>query len=145
MMLPDNNVWFALALSTHTFHARAGAWLAQQADEEAICFCRATQQSFLRLLTTSAAMAPYGLSALSNATAWSLYEQFLADRRITWLAEPRRFDATWKKLAATARPSPKLWMDAYLAAFAISGHHQLVTTDKAFKQFKGLDLLLLSA
>jgi uncharacterized protein len=35
-------------------------------------------------------------------------------------------------------------MDAYLAAFAIAGGHQLVTTDKAFKQFQGLDLLVLS-
>jgi len=35
-------------------------------------------------------------------------------------------------------------MDAYLAAFALSGAHQLVTTDRAFKQFKGLDLLVLT-
>jgi predicted nucleic acid-binding protein len=35
-------------------------------------------------------------------------------------------------------------MDAYLAAFAVAGTYQLVTTDKAFKQFKGLDLNLLS-
>jgi predicted nucleic acid-binding protein len=35
-------------------------------------------------------------------------------------------------------------MDAYLAAFAITGGYQLVTTDKAFKQFKGLNLLILS-
>jgi hypothetical protein len=34
-------------------------------------------------------------------------------------------------------------MDAYLAAFAMSGQQQLVTTDKGFKQFKGLDLLVL--
>jgi hypothetical protein len=32
----------------------------------------------------------------------------------------------------------------YLAAFALAGGHQFVTTDKAFRQFKGLDLLLLS-
>ena len=39
--------------------------------------------------------------------------------------------------------SPKLWMDAYLAAFAIAAKQQLVTTDKAFRQFKDLDLLVL--
>ena len=35
-------------------------------------------------------------------------------------------------------------MDAYLAAFAMAGAYQLVTTDSAFKQFTGLDLLVLS-
>jgi predicted nucleic acid-binding protein len=35
-------------------------------------------------------------------------------------------------------------MDAYLAAVALVGEYQLVTTDKAFKQFKGLDLCLLA-
>ncbi len=39
--------------------------------------------------------------------------------------------------------SPKIWMDAYLAAFALAGGYQMVTTDAAFKQFRGLDLLLL--
>jgi predicted nucleic acid-binding protein len=50
---------------------------------------------------------------------------------------------TWKQLAAPSKASPKLWMDAYLAAFALSGAYQLVTTDKAFRQFKGVDLLVL--
>jgi predicted nucleic acid-binding protein len=36
-------------------------------------------------------------------------------------------------------------MNAYLAAFAMAVNCQLVTTDKAFKQFKGLDLLVLSS
>jgi predicted nucleic acid-binding protein len=34
-------------------------------------------------------------------------------------------------------------MDAYLAAFAIAGGHQLITIDTAFRQFDGLDLLVL--
>jgi len=38
-------------------------------------------------------------------------------------------------------------MDAYLAAFAISGKLRFVTSDKAFRQFEpqGLDLTLLLA
>jgi predicted nucleic acid-binding protein len=35
-------------------------------------------------------------------------------------------------------------MDAYLAAFALAGGYQFVTIDKAFAQFDGLDLVLLS-
>ena len=34
-------------------------------------------------------------------------------------------------------------MDAYLAAFALAGRYSMVTTDAAFRQFRGLDLLVL--
>ena len=52
-------------------------------------------------------------------------------------------DLLWKDLAARGTASPKLWMDAYLAAFALAGEYRLVTTDAAYRQFKGLDLLVL--
>jgi toxin-antitoxin system PIN domain toxin len=143
MLLADSNVWLALALSKHGFHAATRAWLEGRASQEAL-FCRSTQQAFLRLLTTSAVLAPYGIPPLSNKAAWSAYEGFLADERIAWVKEPRGLDAHWKRLAGGTKASPKLWMDAYLAAFALAGRYQLVTTDKAFKQFKGLDLLVLS-
>jgi toxin-antitoxin system PIN domain toxin len=143
MPLADSNVWVALALSKHSFHGPARAWLSKQGPREAL-FCRSTQQSFLRLLTTDAVLAPYGVPPLTNKAAWSVYEGFLADERIAWAAEPRGLEAVWKKLAAGSKASPKLWMDAYLAAFALAGGYRLVTTDKAFKQFRGLDLLVLS-
>ena len=144
MPLADSNVWLALALSKHAFHAAARAWLAKQTPREPVLFCRATQQSFLRLLTTQAVLAPYGIPPLSNKAAWSAYEGFRADERIAWAVEPRGLDPHWKKLAAGPKASPKLWMDAYLAAFALAGSFSLVTTDQAFKQFKGLDLHLLA-
>jgi toxin-antitoxin system PIN domain toxin len=144
MMLADSNVWLALALSKHESHGVAVAWLAERKPPETVLFCRSTQQSFLRLLTTRAVLAPYGIPPLSNKAAWSAYEGFLADERILWVAEPSGLESHWKKLARNAKASPKLWMDAYLAAFAMTGGYKLVTTDKAFKQFKGLDLLVLS-
>ncbi len=42
-----------------------------------------------------------------------------------------------------SQASPKVWMDAYLAAFAVAGNYQFVTNDKAFRQFEGLDLVML--
>ena len=84
----------------------------------------------------------YGLEPLTNAAAWAVYEQFLADSRISFCTEPARLDLAWKKLAARKTSSPKLWMDAYLSAFAITSGAQLITTDKAFKQFPALDLLI---
>jgi uncharacterized protein len=144
MPLADNNVWLALALSKHQFHSAAKGWLKKRSSKAMALFCRSTQQSFLRLLTTTAAMSPYGVHALSNKVAWSVYEGFIADARIDWADEPPGLEPLWKKLAGTPKPSPKLWMDAYLAAFATAGGHQLVTTDRAFEHFKELDVLILS-
>jgi len=143
-MLADSNVWLALALSKHEFHDAAVQWLQSIRTPGVALFCRATQQSFLRLLTTEAVLSLYGIPALSNKAAWSVYSGFQANERISWAGEEKGLELQWKKWAAGSKASPKLWMDAYLAAFAMTGHHQLVTTDKAFKQFKGLDTFVLT-
>jgi toxin-antitoxin system PIN domain toxin len=144
MLLADSNVWLALALSKHALHPAVRTWFVRQRPTQPVLFCRTTQQSFLRLLTTSAVLAPYGIPPLSNKAAWSAFEGFRVDRRIGWADEPRALETHWKRLASGAKPSPKLWMDAYLAAFALAAGYQIVTTDKAFKQFKGLDVVVLS-
>jgi toxin-antitoxin system PIN domain toxin len=144
MALADSNFWLALALSKHEFHRVARAYLRRQSADDPVLFCRSTQQSFLRLLTTSAVFSPYGIPPLTNKAAWSVYEGFRSHARVAWAEEPTGLEPIWKGLAGGSAASPKLWMDAYLAAFAIAGEYQLVTTDKAFKQFKSLDLLVLS-
>lgn len=109
-----------------------------------VCFCRATQQSLLRLVTTEAVMGRYGVPALTNRGAWRLYEQILSDDRIALQAnEPSRLEARWKSLAPRDTASPKAWMDSYLAGFALASGFGIVTTDKAFVTFPGLDLTLL--
>ena len=92
MRLADSNIWLALALSKHEFHSAARTWLAECGAHEAL-FCRSTQQSFLRLLTTSAVLTPYGIPPLSNKAAWSAYEGFRADKRIAWAEEPPGLEA----------------------------------------------------
>lgn len=144
MKLVDTNVWLALVLSKHDFYPAAQAWLAGETAPKSVGFCRATQQSFLRLLTTPALMNRYGNPPLSNAQAWDLYERLLADARITRVDEPAGLDPYWKALGSLETSSPKVWMDAYLAAFSIAGGHQLITTDNDFKQFANLNCLFLS-
>ena len=144
MDLCDSNVWLALALSKHVHHATARAWLDSIDSVASVCFCRATQQSFLRLLTNAAVLRPYGNPPLTNRQAWKSYQSLLADDRIVLRTEePAGIEASWKQFAVRGTASPKLWMDAYLAAFALAGNFRMVTTDGAFKQFRGLDLLLL--
>ncbi len=145
VILADTNFWIALSLSRHVLHPDARDWFDHQSAPGSVLFCRSTQQSLLRLLTTDAVMRPYGIPPLINAAAWTLYGGLLADARIAWVPEPAAVEAHWQALAARDTTSPKLWMDAYLAAFALAGGHQLVTTDKAFRQFKGLDAIVLPA
>jgi toxin-antitoxin system PIN domain toxin len=144
MTLCDSNVWLALALSKHVHHTAAREWLETVEEPASVFFCRPTQQAFLRLLTNASVLAPYGNPPLTNREAWSAYEAFLSDDRIAFQAnEPVGAEPLWKQLAVRGTASPKLWVNAYLAAFALAGRYSMVTTDAAFRQFRGLDLLIL--
>jgi toxin-antitoxin system PIN domain toxin len=146
VVLLDSNVWLALALSGHAHHPAARSWLGGVAEPASVAFCRATQQSFLRLLTNASVLKPYGNPPLTNRQAWQAYAALLADDRVFCQAEePSGLEAHWERLALRDTASPKLWMDAYLAAFALAGGHRLVTTDAAFRQFPGLALEILTA
>ena len=143
MVLCDSNVWLALALSKHVHHAAARDWLEAVEEPASVFFCRATQQTFLRLLTNAAVLGAYGNPPLTNRQAWRAYEALLGDDRIVLrMEEPAGLEVRWKQFAMRETASPKLWMDAYLAAFALAGGLRMVTTDAAFRQFRGVDLEL---
>jgi hypothetical protein len=81
---------------------------------------------------------------LTNRQAWEAYQALLVDDRIVFRPEePAGLEAHWRRFARRETASPKIWMDAYLAAFAFAGGYRMVTTDAAFRQFRGLDLELL--
>ena len=54
-------------------------------------------------------------------------------------------ETLWRRFAALDSASPKAWMDAYLAACAITSGLRLVSLDRDFKTYEpqGLDLLQL--
>lgn len=144
MVLGDSNVWLALALSKHVHHAAVLEWFAAIEKPAYVYFCRAIQQTFLRLLTNAAVLSPYGNPPLTNRQAWEAYEALLTDDRIVLRAEePAGLETRWQRFALRDTASPKLWMNAYLAAFALAAGYRLVTTDAAFEQFPGLDIELL--
>lgn len=144
MNLCDANVWLALVLSRHVHHRKVRGWFDTVVEPGTILFCRATQQTFLRLLTNASVLAAYGNPPLTNAQAWRTYESLVADDRVGLrIDEPMHLDGRWKGFAARDTASPKLWMDAYLAAFALAAGLRLVTTDLAFRHFTGLDHLVL--
>ena len=143
MVLADSNIWLALSFVRHPFHGAAQHWFLHELKKDHLAFCRSTQQSFLRLITTPSVITPYGVPAATNDEAWTLYEDFLADRRIRVVSEPAGLESLWKSLASRTTSSPKLWMDSYLATFAIAGRHRLITTDGAFQQYPGLTAIIL--
>ncbi len=141
MNLCDHNVWLALVLPPHTHHGAALAWW-EGLQAERVFFCRSTQQGFLRLLTTEAVMAPYGLPARTQSQAWDIYHRIVSDPCAGFLAEPAGLEELWEKLSSHESASPKLLMDAYLAAMAIMSGCSLVTFDHGFRQFEPHQLRL---
>ncbi|MBX3071745.1 MAG: PIN domain-containing protein [Thermomicrobiales bacterium] len=142
----DSNVWLALTVDSHSHHNVASAWFDSISEPGSVHFCRATQQSFLRLITMASVMRLYELAPRSNQQAWSSFNALLRDDRISFqMREPAGLEVLWERFSGRNSASPKLWMDAYLAAFARAGGYQMVTTDAAFSQFQGLDLLVLSS
>lgn len=141
--LCDSNVFLALAAEQHVHHRVAAGWFEALPEGDAALFCRATRISFLRLLNQK--IAP-DFVPLSNLEAWSALDRLMADAAAGFEAEPPGLDRVWRQLADGDASSPKLWMDAYLAAFAITGGLKMVTFDQDFRNFEshGLDLLLLS-
>lgn len=144
MNLCDSNIWLALALNKHHLHSKATDWVEELDEPGTLLFCRATQQSLIRLLTTASVMGAYGSAPLTNKAAWELCESFVQDDRIVFVGqEPAGLEERWRQFSTRDTKSPKLWMDAYLAAFAVSGGYTIVTNDVGYRQFKGLELLLL--
>ena len=141
----DTNVWLASVFTSHPFHQSAKQRLQQATPAEPAVFCRATQQSFLRLISTPALLKIYGATGLTNRDAVVTHGALLALPQVCERAEPPGTPARWYRLASRDTASPKLWMDAYLAAFAMGSGLRMITLDQDFKQFvaQGLDLALM--
>jgi toxin-antitoxin system PIN domain toxin len=145
-MLFDSNVWLALTFSAHPHHALAKETFATASEENPACFCRATQQSFLRLATTPVLLKTYGAEGFTNQDAVELIRTLRQLPTVSMLEEPPGLESSWLELAGIPSASPKVWMDAYLAAFAILHDAEFVTLDRDFSNFEndGLKLRLLT-
>jgi len=134
----DANVWLALLWERHVHFERAARWF-DRASEEQFFFCRFTQLTVLRLLTTEKIM---GRDARTMSEAWALWDQVWADSRMAFLPEPDGLEGEFRVRSRLVSKSPKVWADAYLLAFAVSAGVKLVTFDRALKS-RGADVLVL--
>lgn len=139
--LADVNVWLALMVQSHQHHGLAIDWYDSLGRAEA-GLCRIVQLSLIRLLANPAIL---GEQAQSPATSWRLIETLLQDERVEFCNEPPALSTTLVGLWKYPVPTGKLVNDAYLAAFAKSGGYRLLTLDRGFRQFHGLDVTVLGA
>jgi len=134
----DANVWLALLWSRHVHSEAARLWF-EQAGEQQFFFCRFTQLTVLRLLTTEKIM---GSDTKTMIEAWALWDKVWADSRIEFLPEPEGIEREFRAHSRLASRSPKVWADAYLLAFSSVAGLTLVTFDRALK-VRGVNVLLL--
>jgi toxin-antitoxin system PIN domain toxin len=137
--LCDVNCLLAFCYDRHVHHPAALAWLDLQ-DEWSVVVCRHTQLGLLRLLTNASVMSK---DVCNLKQSWSLYDALISDERFDFYSEPMDVEQHLRWYTTSGRVSPKLWQDAYLAAFARLTKSHLVTFDRGFQQLEGLRLTLL--
>lgn len=138
--LLDVNLWLALSVPGHPHHDRAHRYWKEESAIE-LAFCRSTALALLRLTTQPAVM---GDDPLSVPEAWNLYRSYRALPEVVLRPEPEGLESRLDAWARTKDATPRLWTDAYLAAFAITGALRMVTFDRDFDRFEDLDLLRLT-
>ena len=141
--LPDVNVWLALSAPSHPHHKAAQSYW-QQKELPAVWFNRVTMLALLRLLCQPKVM---GSATVTLPRAAAVYGHFMNMPEVGFLNEPTRCaQLLTRMLDGTdgGTPVPRLLTDMYLAAFATAAGLRLVTFDRDFLRFKGLDVLRLS-
>lgn len=134
----DANVWIAQIWGRH-MHSAAAQRGFSQAIEEQFFFCRLTQLTVLRLLTTESIMAQ---DTQTMVEAWNLWDRATADSRIAFLDEPSGLESEFRSRSQLPSRSPKVWADAYLLAFASAAGVRLVSFDRSLRS-RPVDVLVL--
>ena len=124
-IFPDVNVLLALTVKPHPHYSVAQRWFEESRISE-IVLCRESQLSYLRLLTTRAAMAE---ETLTNEAAWRFLDRLGRSVALRYAAEPASLPGVFRERSNLQTASPKRWMDAYLSSFANESRLRLVTFD----------------
>ena len=103
---------------------------------------RLSRLGALRLVCNAQVM---GADVLQPNSVMKALEALEVDERIILLHEPDGLDQTLKKLVAPCTTTPNLWTDAYHATFAVVAGLRLVSFDRGFSKFRGLDFLPLES
>jgi len=135
--LPDINVWLALTDPDHAHHQRARYYWEQESVSN-IAFCRITMLGLLRLATNRKVM--HG-QPFTPEEIWQAYRAYRALPEITFVQESWDVEKQMAKWSDIPDFSVTRWTDCYLAAAALTGGYRLVSFDRDFFAFGGLDFL----
>ncbi len=154
--LPDVNIWLALAQPDHTHHSAAQDYwretmqrLTQEAAIESpsrqaqkMYFCRTTMLGLVRVLCQSERAKG---RQVEMHQAMAAYQRFMDIEEVAFLQEPwLGVDATLTMLLNVHPKLPlRLSTDVYLAALAQTTGLRLVSFDRDYLRFEGLDCLIL--
>lgn len=138
--LPDVNVWVALSAEGHTSYERAKRYWISEASGD-VSFCRQTSLGLLRVIGGRYAAESRGLSV---AEAWQVYVRWLNEPGVSLMSEPGGIEDLLDQWVSAGLVTQRTWTDAYLAAFSIAADMRMVTFDRDFDRFPGLDLLHLT-
>jgi len=139
--LADVSWLLPLCYGSHEHHERARRWLESLPEGGEVVVCRLAQMGLLRLLSNPTVM---GVDVCSTDAAWKLNDRLFSDSRFTLETEPPALEEALRGLTKGFPYSPKLWQDAYLAAFAVAAGLPLVTFDQGFRKFRPLRSLVLT-
>lgn len=135
--LPDLNVWLALIWPEHCHHHHAvHYWEAQASDQ--VLFSTVTALGLVRLVSQPKLMGP----AVRNAAEASALLDALCQQPGVGLAELEHDGwEVFHQLLRGGEIPARLCTDAHLAALAIANGWRLVSFDRDFERFAGLQRL----
>jgi len=137
--LPDLNVWLALACPEHSHHGEAVHYWEQQAAEQ-VLFCTVTALGLVRLVCQPKLM---GAAVKTLAEASSLLEAFCQQPGVSLASAEHAGWEVFHQLLRSGVVPHRLCTDAYLAALTIANGWRLVSFDRDFDRFTGLERLVL--
>jgi toxin-antitoxin system PIN domain toxin len=139
LIFPDVNVWLALIYEQHVHNPIAVEWYESLKSSTTLVFCRHTQLGLFRLLSTEIVMKQ---DVLKQTQCWQVYDPWIESGLAFVAQDPPGLESEMRGRSTEGLISPKVWADAYLAAFADAGKLTLVTMDRALAaKVKGAVLL----
>ncbi len=114
--------------------------MAGRTERAEVGITRITQIAVLRLQSNPAVM---GVGVCDGRAAWAVMDGLFEDRRMVLLSDPPELDQRLRESTMKIKYFPKVWSDAFLAAFALAAERRLVTFDQGFRAYRGLDVEVL--
>ena len=137
MNLPDANILLYAYDRSSPHCADARRWLEEAlSGSTPVAFCWPTILAFIRIATNGKAMA----RSLAVNDARQIVESWLEQPISTIVLPTDRHWALLSSLLTSGQASGPLVSDAHLAALAIEHGATLVTNDRDFARFPGLDV-----